>query len=165
MLVALTVSTEAAIAMAIIQIIYQQLENYVVYPIVYRRAVELSPFTTIVAGADRKLDPRHARRDPRRPVRRDHQDRLARGVAASARAHGGTACEQRLTLPSLLAGLDPLDAHFDPQRVVRPPLDHRDARRRRFVCLDENAMSRIRMMLDQPESIQNERQHFTRFGR
>jgi predicted PurR-regulated permease PerM len=48
-LVALTVSTPAAIAMAIIQVIYQQLENYVVYPIVYRRAVELSPFTTIVA--------------------------------------------------------------------------------------------------------------------
>jgi predicted PurR-regulated permease PerM len=48
-LVGLTVSTEAAVAMAIIQIIYQQLENYVVYPIVYRKAVELSPFTTIVA--------------------------------------------------------------------------------------------------------------------
>ena len=48
-LVALTVSTPAAIAMAIIQLIYQQLENYVVYPIVYRRAVELSAFTTIVA--------------------------------------------------------------------------------------------------------------------
>jgi predicted PurR-regulated permease PerM len=48
-LVALTVSTPAAVAMAVIQLIYQQLENYVVYPIVYRRAVELSPFTTIVA--------------------------------------------------------------------------------------------------------------------
>ena len=48
-LVALTVSTEAAIAMAVIQLIYQQVENYIVYPIVYRRAVELSPFTTIVA--------------------------------------------------------------------------------------------------------------------
>jgi predicted PurR-regulated permease PerM len=48
-LVALTVSTPAAIAMAIIQIIYQQVENYIVYPIVYRRAVELSAFTTIVA--------------------------------------------------------------------------------------------------------------------
>jgi predicted PurR-regulated permease PerM len=48
-LVALTVSTPAAIAMAVIQLIYQQLENYIVYPIVYRRAVELSPFTTIVA--------------------------------------------------------------------------------------------------------------------
>jgi len=47
--VALTVSTPAAVAMAIIQIIYQQLENYVVYPVVYRRAVELSGFTTIVA--------------------------------------------------------------------------------------------------------------------
>ena len=35
--------------MAIIQLIYQQVENYIVYPIVYRRAVELSPFTTIVA--------------------------------------------------------------------------------------------------------------------
>jgi predicted PurR-regulated permease PerM len=47
--VALTVSTEAAIVMLVIQLIYQQVENYVVYPIVYRRAVELSAFTTIVA--------------------------------------------------------------------------------------------------------------------
>ena len=48
-LVALTVSTPAAIAMAVIQIIYQQVENYVVYPIVYRKAVSLSGFTTIVS--------------------------------------------------------------------------------------------------------------------
>jgi predicted PurR-regulated permease PerM len=48
-LVGLTVSTGAAVAMAIVQLIYQQLENYVIYPIVYRRAVELSAFTTIVA--------------------------------------------------------------------------------------------------------------------
>jgi predicted PurR-regulated permease PerM len=48
-LVALTVSTEAAIAMVVIQLIYQQVENYVVYPIVYRRAVELTGFTTIVS--------------------------------------------------------------------------------------------------------------------
>ena len=47
--VGLTVSTEAAIAMLIIQLIYQQVENYVVYPIVYRQAVELTGFTTIVA--------------------------------------------------------------------------------------------------------------------
>jgi predicted PurR-regulated permease PerM len=47
--VALTVSTPAAIGMLVIQLIYQQVENYIVYPIVYRRAVELSPFTTIVA--------------------------------------------------------------------------------------------------------------------
>jgi predicted PurR-regulated permease PerM len=47
--VALTVSTPAAIAMAIIQLVYQQVENYIVYPIVYRQAVEISPFTTIVA--------------------------------------------------------------------------------------------------------------------
>jgi predicted PurR-regulated permease PerM len=47
--VALTVSTPAAIAMLVIQLVYQQLENYVVYPIVYRRAVSLSGFTTIVA--------------------------------------------------------------------------------------------------------------------
>jgi predicted PurR-regulated permease PerM len=46
-LVALTVSTPAAVVIVVIQIIYQQVENYVVYPIVYRRAVELSPFTTI----------------------------------------------------------------------------------------------------------------------
>jgi predicted PurR-regulated permease PerM len=47
--VALTESTFACVAMAVIQIIYQQVENYIIYPIVYRRAVELSPFTTIVA--------------------------------------------------------------------------------------------------------------------
>ena len=35
--------------MLIIQLIYQQVENYIVYPIVYRKAVELTPFTTIVA--------------------------------------------------------------------------------------------------------------------
>src|SRR6201999_2722103 len=48
-LAALTVSTEAAIAMVVIQLIYQQVENYIVYPIVYRQAVELSGFTTIVS--------------------------------------------------------------------------------------------------------------------
>src|SRR3954452_7245748 len=48
-LVALTVSTPAAIAMVVIQLIYQQVENYIVYPVVYRRAVELSAFTTIVS--------------------------------------------------------------------------------------------------------------------
>lgn len=47
--VALTVSTPAAIGMLVIVLVYQQIENYVVYPIVYRRAVELSGFTTIVA--------------------------------------------------------------------------------------------------------------------
>src|SRR3954464_5568883 len=47
--VALTVSTTAAIVMLVVQLIYQQVENYIVYPIVYRRQVELSPFTTIVA--------------------------------------------------------------------------------------------------------------------
>jgi predicted PurR-regulated permease PerM len=35
--------------MVVIQLIYQQVENYIVYPIVYRRAVELSPLTTIAA--------------------------------------------------------------------------------------------------------------------
>jgi predicted PurR-regulated permease PerM len=47
--VALTVSTPAALGMLVIQLIYQQAENYIVYPLVYRRAVELSGFTTIVA--------------------------------------------------------------------------------------------------------------------
>jgi predicted PurR-regulated permease PerM len=47
--VALTVSTTAGVAMVVISLVYQQIENYVVYPIVYRRAVELSGFTTIVA--------------------------------------------------------------------------------------------------------------------
>jgi predicted PurR-regulated permease PerM len=47
--VALTVGTTEAVIMLVLQLIYQQVENYIVYPIVYRRAVELSGFTTIVA--------------------------------------------------------------------------------------------------------------------
>ena len=47
--VALTESTTAAVIMLVLQLIYQQVENYIIYPIVYRQAVELSPFTTIVA--------------------------------------------------------------------------------------------------------------------
>ena len=47
--VAVTVSTGAVVATIVIQLVYQQVENYIIYPIVYRRAVELSPFTTIVA--------------------------------------------------------------------------------------------------------------------
>jgi predicted PurR-regulated permease PerM len=47
--VALTVGTTEAVIMLVIQLIYQQVENYIIYPIVYREAVELSPFTTIVA--------------------------------------------------------------------------------------------------------------------
>ena len=39
--VALTVGTTEAIIMLVIQLVYQQLENYVVYPIVYRKAVSL----------------------------------------------------------------------------------------------------------------------------
>jgi predicted PurR-regulated permease PerM len=47
--VALTVGTTEAVIMLIIQLIYQQVENYIVYPVVYKKAVELTPFTTIVA--------------------------------------------------------------------------------------------------------------------
>jgi predicted PurR-regulated permease PerM len=47
--VALTVGTTEAVIMLVIQLVYQQLENYVIYPIVYRQAVELSGFTTIVS--------------------------------------------------------------------------------------------------------------------
>ncbi len=47
--VALTVGTTEAVIMLVIQLIYQQVENYIVYPIVYKRQVELTPFTTIVA--------------------------------------------------------------------------------------------------------------------
>ncbi|HTX11308.1 MAG TPA: AI-2E family transporter [Solirubrobacteraceae bacterium] len=48
-LAALTVSIPTAIAMLAIQLIYQQVENNVLYPIVFRRTVSLSPLTTILA--------------------------------------------------------------------------------------------------------------------
>jgi predicted PurR-regulated permease PerM len=47
--VALTVGTTEAVIMLVLQLVYQQVENYIIYPIVYRRAVELSGFTTIVS--------------------------------------------------------------------------------------------------------------------
>ena len=47
--VALTVGTVEAVIMLVIQLIYQQVENYIIYPIVYRRAVSLTGFTTIAA--------------------------------------------------------------------------------------------------------------------
>jgi predicted PurR-regulated permease PerM len=37
----------AAAVMAIVILVYQQVENYVIQPLVYRRAVELSGFATI----------------------------------------------------------------------------------------------------------------------
>ena len=87
-LVALTVSTPAAIAMAVIQIIYQQVENYIVYPIVYRKAVSLSPFTTIVAVLIAGSILGVVGGDPRRPVRGRDQDRPARGRHTSAEPDG-----------------------------------------------------------------------------
>jgi predicted PurR-regulated permease PerM len=48
--VAITLAGEgvaAAAVMAIVILVYQQVENYVIQPLVYRRAVELSGFTTI----------------------------------------------------------------------------------------------------------------------
>ena len=93
--VALTVSTEAAVAMAVIQLIYQQLENYVVYPIVYRRAVELSGFTTIVAVLIGGYVARRRRRDPRGSVRGRDQDRAARGRRAAPGANAGHAGSSR----------------------------------------------------------------------
>jgi predicted PurR-regulated permease PerM len=47
--VALTVGTTEAVITVIIQLVYQQLENYVIAPIVYREAVDLTPLTTIVS--------------------------------------------------------------------------------------------------------------------
>jgi len=47
--VALTVGTTEAVITVIIQLVYQQLENYVIAPIVYREAVALTPLTTIVS--------------------------------------------------------------------------------------------------------------------
>jgi len=49
-LVALTVSTEAAVAMIVIQLIYQQIENYVIYPRVMSRSVEIPGAMTVIAA-------------------------------------------------------------------------------------------------------------------
>ena len=80
--VALTVGTAEAAIMLVIQLVYQQVENYVIYPIVYRRAVELTGFTTIAAVLIFGLAPRRRRRDPGRAVRGRGQDGAARGGGA-----------------------------------------------------------------------------------
>ncbi len=46
-LVALTVGIVPAILIVLIDLVYQQIENYIVQPAVMREAVELSAFTTV----------------------------------------------------------------------------------------------------------------------
>jgi predicted PurR-regulated permease PerM len=48
-LAALTVSIPTAIAMLVIELVYQQIENNVLYPVVFRRTVSLSALTTVLA--------------------------------------------------------------------------------------------------------------------
>ena len=48
-LASLTVNLPTAIAMLVIELVYQQIENNVLYPLIYRRTVALSELTTILA--------------------------------------------------------------------------------------------------------------------
>ena len=48
-LAGLTVSLPTAAAMLVIQAVYQQVENNVLYPVVFRRTVSLSPLMTVMA--------------------------------------------------------------------------------------------------------------------
>ncbi len=48
-LVALTVSTETAVAMGIVALVYQQVENNITQPLVQRRTVSLSPFLVMAS--------------------------------------------------------------------------------------------------------------------
>jgi predicted PurR-regulated permease PerM len=48
-LASLTVNIPTAIAMLVIELVYQQIENNVLYPLIYRRTVALSELTTILA--------------------------------------------------------------------------------------------------------------------
>jgi predicted PurR-regulated permease PerM len=48
-LVSLTVSTETAVAMLLVVIVYQQIENNIVQPLVQKKTISLSPFVIITA--------------------------------------------------------------------------------------------------------------------
>ena len=48
-LVSLTVSTETAVAMLLVVVVYQQIENNIVQPLVQKKTISLSPFVIIVA--------------------------------------------------------------------------------------------------------------------
>ena len=89
--VALTVSTEAAVIMLVLQLIYQQVENYIIYPIVYRRGRGAVALHHDRRGPDRRLDPRRRGRHPRGAVRGCDQDRAARGERTAAGADGDAA--------------------------------------------------------------------------
>jgi predicted PurR-regulated permease PerM len=48
-LAALVVSPAAALLWLLYSVVYQQIENYVIQPLVYRRSVQVSPLSTIIA--------------------------------------------------------------------------------------------------------------------
>ena len=62
-------SIPAGIVVVVFVIVYQQIENHVLQPVIYGRTVQLSPLAVLISVLDRRRDrrhPRRARRDSRR---------------------------------------------------------------------------------------------------
>ena len=73
-------SITAGIVVVVFFIVYQQIENHFLQPVVYGRTVQLSPLAVLDLGADRRgarRDPRRARSDPGRRRDPGDPDRLA----------------------------------------------------------------------------------------
>ena len=86
-------SIVAGIVLIVFFIVYQQLENHLLQPLVYSRTVRLSPLVILVVGADRGRARGRARCAGRDSGRRDDPgapDRLAPAPARCGRASAAT---------------------------------------------------------------------------
>ena len=100
-------STTAGIVLVIFFVLYQQLENHVLQPLVYGRTVQLSPLIVLIAvlmGAELAGRDRRARCDSRRRLDPGRRDRLARAPPPEdSRPAGAAALGGRSTVLSASA--------------------------------------------------------------
>ena len=84
-LVALFINPAWALILLIYFLVYQQIENNFLQPLIYGRSVHLPPAGRLPGGADWRTTARHTRRAARHSRRRDESHRAGR-VAGGAGA-------------------------------------------------------------------------------
>ena len=82
--IGLATDLKVGIACIIFYIVYQQVENYLIYPRVMSRSVDISGAMTVIAALDRRLAARRDRRAARDPHRRRDHVAGPRGVHPEA---------------------------------------------------------------------------------
>ena len=97
----------AGIVVLVFFIVYQQIENHVLQPLVYSRTVQLSPLAILIAvliGAKLAGDPRRARRDPGGRDDPGAAPRLAGGKAQAGCGRGRAGADLAVTRGSSRGG-------------------------------------------------------------